>query len=365
MRFVPSGCLRRGMICAKKILGKNGELLLNKGAVIHQTYIYRIRELGFAGIYIEDDYSEGIEFVDIISETQRANSVRAVKDLFSCINNNQGNIKAKMQMLHKTVEDIVKTVIDNKDTNVNLLDLKIFDDYTYYHCVNVGVLSILMATRMKMAPSRIHHLGMAAMLHDIGKVFINKNILNKAGLLSDYEFEEMKSHSSRGFEYLRMGYNSFSSECLRAVLEHHERVDGKGYPEGKKSKDISQFAKIISLVDVFDALTSDRPYRPAVPPSDAIEYIMAESNKAFDPVLTHVFLSCIMPYSPGSTVQLSNGWVGIVVKNYYEASLRPIVRIIRHQTKELPEDAAFVPYDLDLFKDRDKFDITVIGNLDR
>lgn len=365
MRFVPAPCLRRGMVCAKRIRGKNGELLLNKGAIIQDSYIRRIRELGIIGIYIEDHLSEGIEFVDIITETQRSNSVSTVKSLFENVSKGVPSSRASIQMLRKTVDEIVETIIKNKDLNVNLSDLKIFDDYTYFHSVNVGVLAILIATRMKLPNHRLSEIGMAAMLHDVGKVFVNKQILNKPGRLNDEELSEMKSHSERGFEYLRFGFPSFSQDMLRAIMEHHERIDGNGYPASKRSGQISEYARIISLVDVFDALTSDRPYRRALAPSDAIEYIMAESNKAFDPIITKFFLSCVMPYSPGTTVRLSNDWVGIVVRNNFEASLRPRVRIIRHQVEELESDKDFKPYEIDLLNDKDRLGITIMGHIDR
>ncbi len=365
MRFVPAPCLKNGMICAKKIYGKNGELLLNKDAVIQETYINRIRELGISGVYIEDALSEGIEFVDIISESQRSTSVRTVKNLFEQIAVDAPAARARVQQLSQTVEDIVDSIIQNKDLNINLVDLKVFDDYTYYHCVNVGVLALLIAARMKWPHKKMHELGMAAMLHDVGKIFVDKKILNKPGSLTKEEFAEMKTHSERGFEYLRFGYPSFAQDLLRAINEHHERLDGKGYPQGKRSGQISEYARIIAIVDVFDALTSDRPYRAALTPSDAIEYIMAETNKAFDPVIAKIFLSCVMPYSPGTTVKLSNGWVGIIVKNNFEASLRPCVRVIRHQLNELESDKDFKPYQIDLFRDPKCLDITVTGNIDR
>lgn len=365
MRFVPAPCLRSGMVCAKPIRGKNSELLLNKGAMIQDSYVRRIRELGIMGIYIEDRLSEGIEFVDIITETQRSNSVSTIKSLFENVSQGVPSSRANIQKLRKTVDEIVETIINNKDLNVNLSDLKIYDDYTYFHSVNVGVLAILIATRMKLPNHRLSEIGMAAMLHDVGKVFVNKQILNKPGKLSDEEYTEMKSHSERGFEFLRYGFPSFSQDMLRAIMEHHERIDGKGYPACKRSSQISEYARIISLVDVFDALTSDRPYRNALTPSDAIEYIMAETNKAFDPIITKFFLSCVMPYSPGTTVRLSNGWVGIVVKNHFEASLRPHVRIIRHQVDELESDKNFKPYEIDLLNDPGCLGITITGHIDR
>ncbi|MDN5315081.1 MAG: hypothetical protein PWP10_3831 [Clostridiales bacterium] len=354
MRYVPTNCLKEGMICGKRIVGKNGQLLLNRGAIIQDSYIEKIKDLGYSGIYIDDQYSRDILIDDIISDTLRANSVRAIKELHKGIAGRKTNTVEKLDTIHVLVDEILSAVLSNKGLNVNLLDLKIFDDYTYYHSVNVGVLSVLVGTAMNMNRQVLHTLGVSAMMHDIGKVFIPKEILNKPGRLNDEEFDLMKSHSERGFTYLRDRY-AFPDTTLDAILDHHERHDGSGYPNGKAGSEISRFGRIIAIADVFDALTSDRPYRPAMSPSEAIEFIMAGADTAFDMHVLRAFLERISPYSPGTTVLLSNESTGIVLKNHRGSSLRPVVRIIREHGKEV------IPYDLDLMNDRNSLGITIIG----
>lgn len=357
MRYVPTNCLKQGMICGKRIVGKNGQLLLNRGTVLQGSYIHKIKELGYSGIYIEDQYSRDILIDDIISDTLRANSVKAIKELHKGIAGKKADTLEKLDTINVLVDEILSAVITNKGLNVNLMDLKIFDDYTYYHSVNVGVLAVLVGTAMNMNRQVLHSLGVSAMMHDIGKVFIPKEILNKPGRLSEDEFEMMKSHSERGFNYLRERY-AFTDATLDAILDHHERNDGSGYPHGKAGNEISRFGRIIAIADVFDALTSDRPYRPAMSPSEAIEFIMAGADTSFDMHVLQAFLERISPYSPGTTVRLSNDSTGIVLKNHRGSSLRPMIRIIREQGKEIS------PYDIDLTHDRNTLGITIIGTED-
>jgi HD-GYP domain-containing protein (c-di-GMP phosphodiesterase class II) len=345
------------MICGKRIVGKNGQLLLNRGTVLQDSYILKIREMGYSGIYIDDQYSRDILIDDIISDTLRANSVKAIKEIHVGIAGKKANTIEKMDTIHLLVDEILSAVISNKGLNVNLMDLKIFDDYTYYHSVNVGVLAVLVGTAMNMNRSVLHSLGVSAMMHDIGKVFIPKKILNKPGKLSNEEFELMKSHSERGFDYLHDRY-AFTETTLEAILDHHERNDGTGYPHGKAGAEISRFGRIIAIADVFDALTSDRPYRSAMSPSAAIEFIMAGADTSFDMNVLQAFLERINPYSPGTTIKLSNNSTGIVLKNHRGSSLRPVIRIIREQGKEI------TPYDIDLMHDRNTLGITIVGTED-
>lgn len=354
MRYVPANCLHEGMICGKRIRGKNGILLLNYGTVLQQDLIGKIREIGLNGIYIEDRFSRDILVDDIISDTLRSNSVKAVKDFFRSVTGKKSDTTDKLLVIHEMVDDILNSVLSSKGLNVNLMDLKIFDDYTYFHSVNVGVLSILVGNALKLNQKQLHTLGVAAMMHDIGKFFVPKEILNKPAALSQDEFSIMKGHSFKGFEYLNRQFN-FNQSVLDAILDHHERQDGSGYPYGKQGQDISRFGCIIAIADVFDALTSDRPYRHALPAAEAIEFIMGGTGSAFDEVIVKAFLNKITPYAPGMTVSLSNGASAVVVANQPQNCLRPIVRVFRENNQEIE------PYEINLLKDAERLDITITG----
>lgn len=342
------------MTCGKAIINEKSRLLLNEGVTLDENLIAAIKKTGLSGIYIMDKYSKDIFVEDIISDTQRANSVRSIKNMFESIASGKSVTSAKVDAVTKSIGDIVDAILSKEGLNANLLDLKIFDDYTYYHSVNVGVLSIVVGKAMGLSKTNLRSLGISAMLHDIGKVFISKALLNKPEKLTPEEFEIMKSHSSKGYEYLSM-QTDYDDSILEAVMDHHEKSDGCGYPNGKTRNEISTFGSIITIVDVFDALTSDRPYRPAMPAQEAIEYIIGCAESSFSDKVVYAFLHNVTPYSPGMLIRLSNGADAVVISNNRDNCLRPNIRIVRENGIDV------TPYLIDLYSDLKSLNITVTG----
>ncbi|KNZ41504.1 HD-GYP domain-containing protein [Acetobacterium bakii] len=353
MRFAPTYCLREGMINADNLYGESGELVLAKNTMLTMDYIKGIRNLNYHGIYIEDDILNDIPIVNTINERVRNKTVRSLKDIFISKENDSPVSKKKFNEIENQVETIVEEILENKNMMVNMVDLKVFDDYTYFHSVNVAVLSIVLGTALGLDKTELCNLGFGALLHDIGKVFITKEILNKEGPLTDEEFTQMKKHSSFGYEYLIKEYECSKSSQL-GIRDHHEKFAGGGYPNNIKGDDISLYGRIISIADVYDALTSDRPYRKGLIPSEAIEYIMGSNCVLFDPDLVRVFITKIAPYPVGSCVKLSNGLIGIVTENFESYCLRPNVWVFRNG------DVEVTPYEICL-ADHEVLNITVIG----
>jgi HD-GYP domain-containing protein (c-di-GMP phosphodiesterase class II) len=216
----------------------------------------------------------------------------------------------------------------------------------------VAVLSIGLGAAIGFDKIDLCNLGFGALLHDIGKVFISKEILNKKGPLSDEEFIEMKKHSFWGYEYLvREFVGNISAQA--GILDHHEKFSGGGYPNNTKGEKISLYGRIITIADVYDALTSDRPYRKGLNPAEAVEYIMGGTGALFDPDLVKLFITKIAPYPVGTTVKLSNGLVGIVTDNFENFCMRPNVRVIRNGDYEIK------PFDICL-TDHRALNITVV-----
>ncbi len=358
MRFIPVNCLRPGMLCGQAIIGRKGEVLLKQGVPLQDAYIRRLRHYGFHGIYIADALSDDIEVADVIASTLRARSVNVIKELFTDAKRTKGDPNQKIDLLNGLVDTMLDQIVSASDIQVNMLDLKIFDDYTYYHSVNVCVLSLIIGAAMGLDRTELHVLGIAAILHDIGKVFVDKEILNKPGRLTDDEFAVIKEHPGNGYKYL---LNCFQvpDEALTAIIDHHERIDGTGYPNHKAEGGITRYGQIIAISDVFDALTSDRPYRKALPTAEAIEYIMGSTGTAFSSDLVKVFLQKIVPYPPGITVCLSDGSHGIVVRNNPQACLRPVVRIFKVAGCLLASTRL-----VDLLNDRSTLGLTIVGTVE-
>lgn len=359
MRFVPVQGLMEGMTVGKSLYDINHKLLLSKGNVITRTYVDRIELLGYQGIYIDDELSRDIEVKDVIRDELRMKAIQSVKDAFIYTDieskGGQKQVKKAMDVTKMLVTNIVEEILENRDTMVNLIDLKFFDDYTFFHSVNVAVLSVLIGVELGLSREMLFNLGLASILHDIGKIYIDIDLLNKPSKLTDEEYSIMKKHSEYGYNYLKETYE-IPSAAYVAVLQHHEQFDGGGYPSGKSKENISLLGRIICVADVYDALTSNRPYRKQLLPSEAMEYIMANGGLMFDINLTKIFARKVAPFPVGTYVRLSNGYLGIVMANNEEACMRPRIKIILDKTGR-----RVVSKIVDLKEDRSLRNVTITG----
>ncbi len=352
MRFVPIFCLREGMISASDLFGELGELILARKTVLDEIIIKKIRQYKCNGLYIEEEQGINIPIVNTINSSLRTKTVNGIKEIFICKENNLPVPQEQFAEMENQVETIVDVILKNKEMMLNMVDLKVFDDYTYFHSVNVAVLSIGLGTAMGLDKTDLCNLGFGALLHDIGKVFVPKEILHKQGPLTDIEFSEMKKHSYLGFEYLTKEYVG-SVGAQAGILDHHEKFSGGGYPNNAKGDKISLYGRIISIADVYDALTSDRPYRKGLLPSEAVEYIMGGSGNLFDPDLVNLLVRKIAPYPIGTPVKLSNGLAGVVTDNFESFCMRPNIRIFKNGDYEVK------PFDICL-ADRRALNITIV-----
>lgn len=353
MRYVPIGSLKDGMILARNLYSKDQSLLLSQGQAIKDSYIMKLKRHGYSGVFIYDSVSDDIEIESLISDQLRMSAVAAVKDVFIMSAGGDANVNDQLlDTTKKIVNDLIDEILFNRDVMVNMVDLKIFDDYTFYHSVNVAVLSLLVGISLDFPRSYLYSLGLGALLHDIGKIFIDQNILRKNGPLSGSEFGLIKQHPSNGYEYLINHFNIPAKSYLGA-LQHHERYDGSGYPLALKGDRISEIGRIIAIADVYDALTSDRPYRKALLPSDAMEYIMGGAGTMFDPLYVSKFTHKVAAYPLGTIVVLSNGLRGIVVKNYEDCSTRPRIRVI---SEDSPDNGRYI----DLRDDYETTSLTIV-----
>jgi HD-GYP domain-containing protein (c-di-GMP phosphodiesterase class II) len=344
------------MVLGNNLWGKNGELVLAHDVTLTPDFIHRIKQLNYNGIYVEDAISRDLEIASLIDDRVKSKTVRCIKDVFICAEKTNAITKQKFTEMQNQIETIVDEILNNRSTMINMIDLKVFDDYTYFHSVNVAVLSIVLGVSMGLKKQALNDLGVGAILHDIGKIFVNKQILCKNGSLTDDEFVEIKKHSQFGYDYIKREFNMSQSARL-GILDHHERFDGGGYPNSIMRDEISLFGRIISIADVYDAMTSDRSYRKAIIPSEVIEYIMGNSETIFDPELVDVFIKKIAPYPTGTCVELSNGLTGIVIENYESYCMRPRVRIYKDQNQDVEM------YEINL-ADKDFLNVTITKVVD-
>lgn len=352
MRFVASNCLREGM-CLARPLYRNLDIMLSTGIKLTNQFIEGIQRCGFTGVYIEDELSEGIEVNSMISDSLRCSTTKSLQSVLAIAASGTDK-KTKVPDVTAQVESLIDELFSNRDVMVNMLDLSSYDDYTCTHSLNVAILSIVLAMGMGFSRGDKLAIGTGALLHDIGKVFVNKRILNKNGALTEDEFFTIKKHPMDGFNYISKRYRIPRSYCS-TIIDHHEKYDGTGYPSGKLGTDISLYGRICAVADVYDALSSKRPYRDAMPACECVEYIMGGAGTLFDPEIVEVFTRRIAPYPVGTTVTLSNGWKALVVENYINFSLRPKVRVYEQNGERV------VPFEISLKDDIHYLSVTIKG----
>lgn len=324
MRRVLTQSLVSDMALAKAIYSSDGLVLLGAGVKLSPQYIKRLLDMGIMSVYIEDEISQGIECADVISEQTRIATVKSVRKMVDGYN--RGKTVDSRQ-----AKQLINTIVDElfyaKDVLVNMSDLRSKSDYTFYHMVNVAVLSVMTGVSLGYNELKLRDLGVGALLHDLGKVKIDEKIYNKPGALTNEEYEAIKLHATHGFQLLQQ-IRDINILCAHVAFQHHERFDGLGYPRGLKGDEIHDFARIVALADVFDALTSDRPYRQAMRPYHAVEYLVAMGGSQFDPDFTSVFIDNIALYPVGSFVELNTNQKAIVVAINKLHKTRPVVRVL-------------------------------------
>lgn len=346
MRLVPLECIRENSILGKNIYTTDGRVLLRAGVELTRARLEKIKDLKIFSLYIIDEYSSS-EIEDIIKPELRQKSISFIKEVFSDIERISSVHKFEKRKLseysqkekdyfngiNEVAEELLENVLSNKNVLLSLVDIKSMDNYTYAHSVNVAVISIVIGISLNLNKENLTHLCIGALIHDIGKTLIPSEILQKPGKLTPEEFEIIKTHPRLGYDFLNQFY-SLSAHVRLIVLQHHERFDGFGYPDGTAANKISYLARIVSIADVYDALTSDRPYKRAMCPSDALEYIMSNAATLFDYEIVNVFCRIIIPFPKGTIVSLSNGDIGVVEQTLPNFPLRPIVKIIKSNDSE-------------------------------
>ena len=313
--------------CIDKYVGQDvyigTKLLASRGDRITKEILSEINKYKFNGIYTAT--KKEIEAVKRITEPELLSEITKkvyddVLDIFQGDKEINGETQKK---INHVTDVILNNVIKNKDALINISNLRSSNNYTYNHSINVAIISTLIATELKFPLSEIKNVGMAGLLHDIGKNKIPNTILDKPGALTDEEWKEMKKHSEYGYEMIEDNTTIPMSVKL-GILQHHEKKDGTGYPNGITGKDIHPYAKIIAVADIYDALISKRAYHDSYQPSEALELLYASLDE-LDYNIIMAFKNCINMYPPGSLIKLSNGQLAVVVKSHKDAPLRPTV----------------------------------------
>lgn len=364
MIIVPIDNLREGMVLAKDVASTSAtdyRTLLMRGTFLTTEMIAMLRARGIKSVNIIGDreavmaetahHQEMVEQAELIieeelelpeeepvapaeptpEEVKNQHIGHALNELNNIFDENHEVKELSQEAVQKVshIADDIIADISNDATYLGnqMIALQNYDDYTYKHCLRVAMLATSVAANLGLSRADTKDVVTAALLHDIGKSSIDHDIIIKPSKLTESEFEEIKRHPYIGYNILKnSGEKTFSPNVLSGVLFHHEKYDGSGYPTGIKDKDIPLIGRIIAVCDVFDALTSNRPYRKPWSVAEAEEYILGASGSHFDFDITSAFLRAFNPYPVGTMVSLSDGRHGIVIETNQNV-LRPTIRI--------------------------------------
>ncbi|KGK89576.1 HD-GYP domain-containing protein [Clostridium sp. HMP27] len=329
-------------VLGKSILSSDGKILLRAGMKLTDSYIKKLRELGVFYIYVEDERLDDVQVEDEhLSELKQI----TMKTMGSLIRNVNNVNKKELKECLNVVENLIEYIIDLGDVNKSLNDIKTFDNYTYVHSLDTCIMTSFLGLSSGFNEASLKDLGIGAILHDIGKTKIPSKILNKEGKLTDEEFREIKKHPVYGAEILKKNI-SISDSIVHMVEQHHERVDGKGYPYGLSGNGISKSAKIICICDVYDAISNDRCYRRKFSPNDSYELILSGAGTSFDMSVVQKFKDTFAIYPLGCRVRISNGEEGYVIRQNKGFPDRPVLRMFYDAEQKSP-----IPfYEIDLLK---------------
>ncbi|WP_050480008.1 HD-GYP domain-containing protein [Herbaspirillum rhizosphaerae] len=267
--------------------------------------------------------------IQVGAEQERVQAARVLtgskKAIMTMFNETRMGKALDVKQAMPVVQEITASVSRNRGALISLARLKTSDDYTYMHSVAVCALMIALGHQLGLSPEETRQAGLAGLLHDIGKMAVPAEILNKPGKLTDEEFTSIKKHAQAGHAILR-GVDGIGDAALDVSLHHHEKIDGSGYPFNLKGNQISLVAKMGAVCDVYDAITSNRPYKPGWEPGHSIKR-MANNQGHFDETILEAFIKSVGIFPTGSCVLMHSGKVGIVIDQHPGSLLTPTVKV--------------------------------------
>lgn len=234
--------------------------------------------------------------------------------------------------IRSSVKSCVKSIVTNPNALLWLGRLRTKDNYIAEHCLNVGILAIAFGRHLGMGSDELETLGMCGMLHDVGKLKVDQKILDKPAKLTDEEFAFIKDHCQIGKDILSRDEN-MPKEIIEAAFGHHERMDGSGYPRGVRANSLNLYTRMISIVDTYDAITTNRCYDKSRPAAEAIKILFGCRDTQFEPVLVEKFIECLGIYPTGSLVELKTGEGAVVIDSNKNSRLNPKVSIVLDEEK--------------------------------
>lgn len=325
--------IRVGMRLSRPIYDDEGRLLLQAGIELRQPFIDRLRELGFMAVYVGDPLEGTPSHHAHAGNRPPPELVRAQTRVAAAVRLRQlfGRLARAEGIDASTVAGVVSPILDevlaNRGAMVHLDEIRSNEGYTFAHSVNVCALATLVGFNLGLTPARLRELAIGALLHDVGKVRLPAEILRKPGPLTAEEMQLVRQHARDGFEMLN-GQPGVPLPSAHVAYQHHERLDGSGYPRGLPGEEIHLYARITGVIDVFDAMTADRDFRRAFPPAAVLDALISGAGAQFDANTVQALVAHVAPYPIGCTVRLDTGETAVVVDVNRNEPRRPVVRVL-------------------------------------
>ena len=325
--------LKTGMVTAQSIFNEKGAPFLVRGTPLTDRYIYRLRQLSVPELHVTS-LSSNFQLPpppDIVEERTR---VQAVDNVAETFREAEENGRFDMTRLEKCADFLVRDIMAKKKNLVQITDIRLHDSYTFSHSVNVAVLSTMLGDLCGYSKRKLQIITLGGLLHDIGKLAVPTPILNKSGSLTAGEFKIIRRHPSEGRKILKELNSPIASILAIIAVQHHEHLDGSGYPYHVRGKSIHPYSRITAIADVYDALTSVRPYKRAYKPNVVYRMMMQNSTGHFDMDRLRLFFDNVAIYPVGTVMKTQLGYA-IVKKVVFGHTLAPVVIVFADKNGNL------------------------------
>jgi len=344
MRRVYIEDIEPGMIIARTVMGADGRPLLTQNTPLTASYILRLRAYGVGSIYIKDGFSD-IEIPEVVSaQALSAVSQQLKQSMETFVARKNFDVGA----MKKSVALLIDDILANRQVLIQIDDIRSYSDYLLLHSINVAIFSIMTGLTLGYNESNLMDLGLGCLLHDIGLISIDPSLLNRPEELTDSERQHLNQHPEIGFNILRH-YREISTPAAHIAYQHHERVDGFGYPRQLTKRQIVEYARIAAVADTFDDIVTDHPYRRGYTIPEGVTVLRRLTRSHFDGEVVEAFASNIAIYPVGSLLKLSTGNIAVVVSVNKSNQYRPLVQVIADARAFLLE----ANFELDLAKTRE------------
>lgn len=328
-----SNQLKTGMVTAQSIFNEKGAAFLVRGTPLTDRYIYRLRQLSVPELHVTS-LSSNFQLQpppDIIKEHTR---VQAVENVAETFRQAEMHGQFNMSLIERCADLLVRDIMSKKKNLVQITDIRLHDSYTFSHSVNVAVLSAMLGNLCGYSKSKLQVITLGGLLHDIGKLAVPTSILNKPGALTADEFKIIRRHPSEGRRLLKELKSPIASILAIIAVQHHEHIDGSGYPNHIRGKSIHPYCRITAIADVYDALTSVRPYKKAYKPNVVYQMMMHYSPGHFNMDRLRLFFENVAIYPVGTVMKTQFGYA-IVKKVVFGHTLAPIVIVFADDNGKL------------------------------